>query len=357
MKVKKIINGILAIVLTGCILLISDSNNRIKKEQANVIPDKASLKEVNKFGKKPYKFSFTHYVDSQNSEECEKGLREEFERQGYREGIDYTLKEFNSQGDVSTLNSIAETIAADKWDIVFASSTPTLQVFFKKIKNSPIVFTNVGDPVRSGIGESFTNHPPNVTGVSTLSDFPGLVNFIVETMPGIKKIGTVYTPGEINSVIYTDELRLAAEKEGLTLISVPASSVSEVSDAARSMSSRGVQAFAQISDNLTGSCSSTIIKESYNSGIPFFAFVTDQTKQGAVASVARDYYEAGADAARKAIKILNGVSPGDIPFEFVKKTKITINKKAMEAFDIEIPKKYLTPDFLMDSEDDTSVNK
>lgn len=351
MKVRKIINGILALVLSATILLISDSSNRIKKDQGITHPDKTLKKGLNKSDHKAYKFSFTHYVDSHNSEECEKGLREEFERLGYIEGKDYSLKVFNAQGDVSTLNSIGETIAADKWDIVFASSTPTLQVFFKKIKNSPIVFTNVGDPVRSGIGESFTNHPANVTGVSTISDFTGLVNFIIEIMPGIKKIGTVYTPGEINSVIYNDELRLAAEKKGLILISVPANSVSEVSDAARSMSSRGVEAFAQISDNLTGSCSSTIIKESYNSGIPYFAFVTDQTKQGAVASVARDYYEAGADAARKAVKILKGTSPADIPFDFVKKTKITINKKGMDAFKIEIPRKYLTPEFLINSEE------
>ncbi len=360
MKVRKIFNGILSLILTGGILLFSDLNNRIEESDKKLLSENNVPKEINnKFQdkdsnkgnlnskKNKYKFCFTHYVDSQNSEECELGIRKEFKSRGLIEGEDYILKVYNAQGDISTLNSIAETVSNDKWDIVFVSSTPTLQAFYKKVTNSPIVFTNVGDPVRSGIGKSFSNHPPNVTGISTLSDFSGLVKFVIEVMPGIKTIGTVYTPGEINSVIYTEELKIAAEKNGLELVSVPANTVSEVSDAARSLSSRGIEAFTQISDNLTGSCSSTIIKEAYNINIPYFAFVTDQTTQGAAASVARDYFVSGIDAAKKAIKILNGESPGDIPFDFVTKTTITINKEAMEYFNINIPEKYLSPEYEM----------
>lgn len=360
MRYKKILNGILSLIVVGSILLFSDLNNRIEKKEEKTLPEKniflestskapdllfKQRKKNNENNK--YKFCLTHYVDSQNSEESELGIRDEFKNQGLIEGEDFILKIFNAQGDISTLNSIAETVANDKWDIVFVSSTPTLQAFYKKVKNSPIVFTNVGDPVRSGIGESFTNHPPNVTGISTLSDFSGMVNFIIEVIPEIKTIGTVYTPGEINSVIYTEELTKAAQKRGLKLIFVPANTVSEVSDAARSLSSRGIDAFAQISDNLTGSCSSTIIKEAYNFKIPYFAFITEQTKQGAVASVARDYYVSGIDAAKKAIKILNGESPENIPFEFVTKTSITINKEAFEYFKLKIPDKYSGPEYEM----------
>ncbi len=290
---------------------------------------------------KKYKFCLAHYVDSPNSEDAEKGLRDELERFGLVEGKNFTLKVYNAQGDISTLNSITDAIASDKWDIVFVTSTPTIQAISKKVTNSPIVFTNVGDPVRAGLGESFQNHLPNLTGISTMSDFEGLINLVIETMPGIKTIGTIFTPGEINSVAYKEELEKVATKKGLTLIAVPANSATEVADAALSITSRGIEAFTQISDNLTASCGSSIIKVAYNNRIPYFAFIGKQVKQGAVAAIARDYYFAGVDAANMAKEILGGKSPADIPYRFVTKSVVAVNEEAMRYFKCNVPQKYI----------------
>ena len=315
-------------------------NLKVANELNIRFPDKYLNQKTSEI-KRVYKFCLAHYVDSPNSEDVEKGIRAELKNNGYIEGENYTLKIFNAQGDVSTLNSITEIVGNDKWDIIFASSTPTMQSFSKKIKHTPIVFTNVGDPVRAGLGESFTNHLPNITGISTMSDFESLVNLVIETMPGIKTIGTIFTPGEINSVSYMEALQIAAGKRGLTLIAVPANTATEVADASKAITSRGIQAFTQISDNLTGSCYASIIKEAYNSKIPYFGFVTGQIDKGAVAVVARDYYYAGSDAVKMAIEILNGKSPADIPFEYVSKTSVMVNKEAVKYFSLSVPVKYL----------------
>jgi putative ABC transport system substrate-binding protein len=331
MKIGKIINGILAFILIAAVLLISDWENRSDEKSTS------SSAKANKM----YTFCLAQYVDSFNSEETEKGIREELLRQGFVEGENYTLKIFNAQGDVSTLNSIAEIIANEDWDIIFAASTPTIQSFSKKINNKPIVFTNVGDPLRAGLGESFQKHLSNITGISTMSDFDGLIDLVIASIPGIKTIGTVFTPGEINSVAYSEALKKAAEKRGLTLITVPANNASEVADASKAITSRGIQAITQISDNLTGSCYASIIKEAYNSRIPYFGFVSDQTNKGAIATLARDYYSAGADAVKMAVQIMNGKSPADIPFQYVSKTSIQVNKDAMKYFGVNIPERFL----------------
>ena len=258
------------------------------------------------------------------------------------EGVDFSMKVFNAQGDISTLNSIVDAISNNKWDLVFCSSTPTIQAISKKITKMPVVFTNVGDPVRAGLGESFEKHLPNMTGISTISDFEGMIKLVVETMPGIKKIGTIFTPGEINSVVYKEELEKAAKRHGLSLIAVPANSATEVADAAQSIASRGIQAFTQISDNLTSSCGASIIKVAYDTRIPYFAFIEKQVAQGAVASHARDYYYAGVDAANMAIEILNGKSPQEIPFRYVTKSLIKINPEAEKYFKVKVPAHYMT---------------
>ena len=58
---------------------------------------------------------------------------------GLEEGTHFTLEIFNAQGDVSTLNSIAGTIGSSKWDLVFATSTPTILTLSQKVKNAPVV--------------------------------------------------------------------------------------------------------------------------------------------------------------------------------------------------------------------------
>lgn len=303
------------------------------------LPDTISVAAI--VPKKKLKLCLVHYIDSPNSENVEKGVRDELKKQGIMEGRDFTIKIFNAQGDNTTLNSICETVAGEKWDLIFASSTPTIQLLAKKITGTPIVFSNVGDPVRAGLGESFKKHLPYLTGISTMSDFDGLVNLVIESVPGIKTIGTVFTPGEVNSVVYTEELKKAALKRGLKLISVPAGSATEVADAALSITNRGIQAFTQISDNLTASCGASIIKAAYDAKIPYFGFITEQIESGAVAVLARDYYYAGVDAGKMAIKIFGGKLPADIPFAYVSETSYTVNIEAMNYFGIKVPKKYI----------------
>lgn len=296
---------------------------------------------VNNLKGKKLKLCLVHYSLSEIAEEAEEGLRSELKNLGMVENKDYTLKVYNASGDISTCNSIAESVAAEHWDLIFTASTPTLQVFIQKIKNMPIVFTNSGDPVGAGAGTSFTNHLPNVTGISTVSDFDGMVKLVKESMPGIKQIGTVYTPGEINSVFYMEALKRAAEKKGLTLVVAPANSVTEVSDAAATLVAKGIEAFTQISDNLTSGCSSVIIKQARDNKIPYFALISSQIEKGAVASIARDYHTAGSDAVKVAVQVLNGKSPKDIPFRLVSKSTVTVNREAMEYLNIKIPEKYL----------------
>ena len=290
---------------------------------------------------KKVKLCLVHYALNEISEEAEKGLKAELVNLGLVEGEDYTLKIYNASGDVTTVNSIAESVASEHWDLIFTASTPTLQAFIKKITDKPLVFTNSGDPVGAGAGVSFDDHLPNVTGISTASDFEGMVRMVKASMPGIRVIGTVYTPSEINSVFYMEALRKEAEKEGLTLLVAPASTVTEVSDAAASLFAKGVEAMTQISDNLTTGCSAVIIKQANDHNRPYFAFITNQVEKGAVAALARDYQTAGSDAVKVALEVLNGKNPKNIPFRLVSKSTVTVNRPVMNRLGISIPSSYL----------------
>ncbi len=366
-RIKNVLNGFLALFIIAAILLVSDLSNRnrqrsgdkhavvageraieqpihlnpeIAVDQNIKIPEEQINPTDTQLKGRKFRFCLAHYVDSPNSEDAEHGIRDELKRSGWIEGKDFTLKVYNAQGDISTLNSITEAIAAGKWDLVFVTSTPSTQAIAKKVTNSPIVFTMVGDPIKAGLGKSFTDHQENITGVSTMSDFKGMVGLVKESIPGIKTIGTIYTPGEVNSMAYKEALEKAAEQAGLKLIAVPANSATEIADAALSIANRKIEAFTQISDNLTASSGSSIMKVAYDNHIPYFAFIGKQVKDGAVAAIASDYYYAGVDAVVLAKQVLSGVPIKDIPFQNVSKSVVDVNTEAARYFGITIPDKY-----------------
>ena len=293
------------------------------------------------------KLALIQYNDSPLSDLSQEGILIGLSQIGLKRGVDYDIKISNAQGDISTLNLLIETTINDKPDLVFVTSSPTLQVAVKKIKKIPVIFTVVADPFILGIGKGFNEHLPNITGISTLGDYEGMIHRIQIIMPKAKTIGTLYSPGETNSVKNRDELKKYAELAGLKLITIPVNSSTEVTDAAIALASNRPDAICQIIDNLTSGAFSEIAKVSKDQKIPLFGFVSDQAEKGAIVVVSRNYQQAGIDAVMLAKKVFDGVKPADIPIEFVSKTDVYINPGAAELYGIIIPENLLNaPDVI-----------
>jgi ABC-type uncharacterized transport system substrate-binding protein len=292
---------------------------------------------VLKSQKEKMKLSLIQYNDSPLSELSREGIVEGLKLAGLKKDTDYVLNISNAQGDIGVLNLIFDGVLNAKPRLVFVTSTPTLQVALKKITEIPVVFSVVADPVLAGAGKSFEDHRPNVTGISTLGDYEGMIGLIKKIRPETKKIGTLYTPGETNSVRNMNFFKHYAELAGIELIVVPVNSSSDVIDATLSLIAMQPEIVCQIVDNLTSLSVSGIIKTCQEHQIPMFGFVSDQAEKGAVLVVSRDYRQAGIDAARLAGKIIQGMNPGEIPFEYVSRTEILINQAAASIYNITIP--------------------
>ena len=290
------------------------------------------------------------YNDSPLSELSQSGIEDGLSQIGLKAGKDYDLTVNNAQGDMATLNLMIDAVAGSKPALIFVTSTPTLQVAANKIKDIPVVFSVVADPIVAGAGTSFTEHLPNVTGISTLGDYEGMVKWIVLIRPGTIKIGTIYSPAEANSVKNMSELKKYSELAGIELVTVPVNSTTEVTDAALSLIESRPEIVCQIVDNLTSSSIASIIKVCQSNKVPMFGFVSDQSKKGAVLVVSRDYHQAGVDAVNLAKKIFDGAKPADIPFEFVSKTNILINLKAAAQYGIVFPDELLKREGVIISE-------
>ncbi|NOZ23854.1 MAG: hypothetical protein GXP25_22475 [Planctomycetes bacterium] len=287
--------------------------------------------------KKKWKMFLVRYSDSPLAEDATRGVHDGLKQAGLTEGTDFTLKIESAQGDIATLNTIFAAIKSEGADMVMTFSTPTLQAAVHKFDKTPIVFSVVANAIVAGAGKSTTDHRPNVTGITTEGAFDLMPALLKECMPNVKRVGTLFTPGEANSVYNKEELRGYLKQSGIELVDVPVNSSAEVVESAMSLCSKKIDAVCQCLDNLTSASFPSIARAAGKAKLPVFGFVSEQAKQGAVLCLARDYYDAGVEGALVAARVIRGEDPAKIPIENLKKATLIVNLNQARKVNVTIP--------------------
>jgi putative ABC transport system substrate-binding protein len=98
-------------------------------------------------------------------------LRQEMRKLGWIEGKNFTIEyRFGEQKQLERMPELAAELVRLKVDLIVASGgTPYSLAAKSATTNIPIVMTNPGDPVGSGLVASLAQPGGNVTGLSSLS--------------------------------------------------------------------------------------------------------------------------------------------------------------------------------------------
>jgi ABC-type uncharacterized transport system substrate-binding protein len=298
---------------------------------------KAGQTKQKSAARRKYKVELIEYVETPNVEMNLAGIRAGFEKAGLKQGSDLDLRVRNAQGDMATLNTIVDAACASEPDLLLPCSTPALQAALSRAGNRKIVFSLVANPVLAGAGKSDREHEANVTGAYLPAPHVEGLAALRQCLPNVRRIGTLFTPSEINSVFYKDELLRAAAAAGLEVELVGVSNSGEIADAALALCGRDIDALCQISDNLTGASFASITQAARRTRLPLMGFSSSQVKAGAFMTVSRDYYDGGTASATIATRVLRGESPARIPFHMVETIKYTFNRSAAAAAGVVIP--------------------
>jgi ABC-type uncharacterized transport system substrate-binding protein len=280
---------------------------------------------------------FIEYLDTPNVEVARQGVFDAFQTSGWQKGVHFDLRLRNAQGDVATLSSMVDAAVTDDTELIITSTTPALQVALRRGRGKPLVFTLVANPSVVGAGKSDTDHLPFVTGSYVEAPFKEALEALKACVPNIKRIGTLYVPGEVNSVYYRDQLLAAAKKVNLELETVGVSATGDVPDAALALCGRGIDVFCQLSDNLTGASFTSIGQAAKKARVPLMGFANGQARRGAFMTLSCDFYDNGVASGRLAMRVLSGESPAQIPFEAVTKLQFVINLAAAAELGITVP--------------------
>jgi ABC-type uncharacterized transport system substrate-binding protein len=216
-----------------------------------------------------------------------------------------------------------------------------LQSAIRKIDRKPIVFAIVLDPLACGAGKSATDHRPNVTGVYLDFPYAEVASTIREVLPRARRVGSLFTPNELNSVIARQRFDDALKAQGLVLESKPANAASEVGDAAFALCQSKIDVFCQLSDAMCAGSFPAISRACESTKVPLFAFAPAMVKLGAILSCGSDYADNGRDAGLLMAEIIRGKDPSATPFRASKKALRTVNLDTARRYSIAIPESWL----------------
>lgn len=266
-----------------------------------------------------------------------RGVVDELLARGYEEGKNIRLMYETAQGDISIAGQIARKFAGEKPALIIAIATPAAQTVATAARGIPIVFAAVTDPVEAKLVSNYEKPGKNITGVSDEVAFAQHLEMIHEIVPAAKRIGTVYNPGEANSVATLKKMEaFMADKPELQLVSAAATKTSEVLGAARSLVGKADVLYITL-DNTVVSALEAVIQVGEQNKLPVFNADTDSVFRGSIAAVGFDYYDVGRLSGEYAARILGGEKPGDIPVGRPDRLRLVINPEAAKRMGVEIP--------------------
>ena len=278
-------------------------------------------------GKVPAAVSVLSIVEHPSLDALRDGLHDELKDAGYQDGKSLHWAYQSAQGNQGTAVQIARKFVGDRPDVIVPIATPAAQAVVSATHQIPVVYNAITDPIAAQIVKSMAPSGTNVTGVSDKLVADGQVAFIKRVVPDAKRVGIIYSPAEANSVSATREMKVALEKQGISLVEVAAPRSIDVGQAAQRLVGK-VDVIYTSNDNNVISAYESVIKVANAAKIPLICADRSSVQRGATGAMAIDYYRMGRQTGRMVLRILNGEKPGDIASETSDRLDITLNLDA-----------------------------
>lgn len=284
--------------------------------------------------------AITQIVEHPALDSVRQGVKDELKEKGYIIGKNLEWQYQSAQGNPTTATQIARKFAGESPDVIVAIATPSAQTAAAAARGIPIVFSAVTDPVGAKLVKSLSHPGKNITGTTDMLPVKEHLKLIKKLIPNIKTVGTIYNPGEANSVTIIELIELEAPKLGLKIVKSAATKSSDVLTAARALVGK-VDAIYLPTDNTVISAAEAVIKVGEQNKIPVIAADTDTVKRGAAAALGFNYYDVGRQTGVIVAQILGGKKPGDIPVQGVEKMELHLNPGAAKRMGLTLPENLL----------------
>lgn len=272
-------------------------------------------------------------------EEIVRGTKEELHSLGLKENKDISFEIMHVNFDYPLILQMLSKLTSNNPKILIAITTPVAQAAKGTIKNIPIVFGGVTDPVEAGLLNQHDQPTQNITGTSDAQDLKILLSFVKQLLPHAKKIGILYATGEASDAALVKMMENAARLHNMEVIAVPIEHARDVPLRMQTFKDQVDAIYVGASGPIQPSLPS-IVAAADQMRIPVFNLNEEEVKNHqAFASFGVSYYQVGVNTAHIINQLLKGKSSQNIPPIYPKSAdhKGFISKKRAQKLGITLP--------------------
>jgi putative ABC transport system substrate-binding protein len=264
-----------------------------------------------------------------------KGFQDGLREFGYMEGKNVTFEARATQGDSSRLPKLSAELLKLKPDLLFCIS----DACWRETGRIPMVFTQVSDPVRTGLVASIARPGGNITGIANLrADLTAKrLDLFKETVPSLRRVLVTYDPRKTEETEAVTSARSAARRLGLLLLENPIHVPSEIEPALAKLNEGGQDGILIVQTGTNLNIPGRTLEVSASNNLPTMYPASFWSQFGALASYGPDQYAQGRQAARLAHKILTGTPPRELPVELPDRIEFIINLKTAKRIGLQVP--------------------
>ena len=258
---------------------------------------------------------------------------------GYVEEKNILIEFRFAEGRYDRLPGLAAELVRLKVDVIVTHSAPGALAAKQATATDPIpvVMTNVGDAVGSGIVASLARPGGNITGDTFF--VPELVakrlEVLKEAIPRIRRIAVLANPDNPATATYLKETEVTAKALNVTLQRFDARGLDDLDSTFAAMAERHIDALSVVEDVTIIAHFKRIAELAAKQRLPSISFI-EYADAGGLFGYGANYLALYRRAAVFVDKILKGAKPADIPIERPTTFEFVVNMKTAKALGLAV---------------------
>ena len=240
------------------------------------------------------------------------------------------IEKYNANGNPQRAKELAEIASRSDVQLIVAIATPAAQAVCRTPTNIPLLYGAVADPNGAGIIPSdratgIQNAGPNIIWRA--------VRIIHLLFPNARRIGTMYNPGEQNSVYVQGLIKQVCDSLRIDLIQRTITDPSQLSSMTEDLAS-SVDLIYSANDNSVNAGVASVVSVCNATRKPFIIGDLSTLYKGPLIAIGLEYRSMGAQLAMMAEQILLGRPLSEIPPEGSPDPKVWLNRNTLTSLGI-----------------------
>ncbi len=281
-------------------------------------------------------------------EEATKGLKEQMAAEGFIENKNIRYELANASFDPVLIPQMITRLKNLQPNVMVVMNTPVAQFARGKIRDIPLVYNTITDPVAARLIKTQNQADGNITGSSDRQDLGILLDFVKIILPDARRIGILYSTAESNDTALVHMMRLAASSAGMSVVAIPVEQIIDIPARMQAFNGKVDLIYIGLS-NLIQPALPAVAREAKKMQIPLFNSHEQAVRDGlALASFGVSYQSVGKNAGKLVAALLHGADINTLAplYPTLQDHHGVINRKQAAASGINVPENLTNVDIV-----------